>query len=82
MLRQTMQQAAYGLDVCLKDATRKWLHICAPCVAALGTTMPSPTKLSAIVNMDKMLQRNPEQITALWQEVSMTAAAVKFSFHG
>ena len=32
--------------------------------------MPSPTKLEAIVNMEKMLQRTPEQIGSLWQEVS------------
>lgn len=38
--------------------------------AAFGSTLPSPTKLEAIVNMEKMLQRTPEQIGTLWQEVS------------
>ena len=33
--------------------------------------MPSPTKLEAIVNMEKMLQRTPEQISSLWQEVRL-----------
>ncbi|KAL3144065.1 hypothetical protein ABBQ32_003863 [Trebouxia sp. C0010 RCD-2024] len=36
--------------------------------AAFGSTLPSPSKLEAIVNMDKMLQRTPEQIGTLWQE--------------
>lgn len=39
--------------------------------AAFGSTLPSPTKLDAIVNMEKMLQRTPEQIGTLWQEVSL-----------
>ena len=38
--------------------------------AAFGSSMPSPTKLEAIVNMDKMLERTPDQIAALWQEVT------------
>lgn len=37
--------------------------------AAFGSTLPSPTKLEVIVNMEKMLQRTPEQIGTLWQEV-------------
>ena len=40
-------------------------------LAAFGSTLPSPTKLEAIVNMEKMLQRTPEQIGTLWQEVSL-----------
>lgn len=38
--------------------------------AAFGSSMPSPTKLEAIVNMDKMLERDADQVSALWQEVT------------
>lgn len=46
-------------------------HTLTRCFAAFGSTMPSPTKLEAIVNMDKMLERSPDQIAALWQEVTL-----------
>lgn len=42
--------------------------------------MPSPTKLSAIVNMDKMLLRTPEQISSLWQEVSVNIPMTQIQF--
>ena len=69
MLMQAAQKAGCRQGLCY-DAFR-WLHSAAPLAAAFGSTMPSPTKLSAVVNMDKMLLRTPEQISSLWQEVSV-----------
>ena len=71
MLRHFAQKTAHGLCSRVRYDTFRWLHTGAPAAAAFGSTLPSPTKLAAIVNMDKMLQRSPEQITALWQEVSL-----------
>lgn len=71
MLMQAAQKAGCSLRQGLCYDAFRWLHSAAPLAAAFGSTMPSPTKLCAIVNMDKMLLRTPEQITSLWQEVSM-----------
>ena len=72
MLRHFAQKTAHGLRSCAYYDTFRWhFHTGAPAAAAFGSTLPSPTNLAAIVNMDKMLQRDPEQITALWQEVSL-----------
>ncbi len=70
MLMQAAQKAGCSLRQGLYYDAFRWLHSAAPLAAAFGSTMPSPTKLSAIVNMDKMLLRTPEQISSLWQEVS------------
>ena len=50
--------------------------------AAFGSTLPSPTRLEAIVNMEKMLQRTPEQIGSLWQEVSHLNVSAVLSCSG
>ena len=74
MFRLACQKAAGGLGQGLFRDGHCWLHSSAPLAAAFGSTMPSPTKLSAIVNMDKMLMRTPEQISSLWQEVRVVIA--------
>ncbi len=73
MLRNASQKAARSFRPDWSHEFRRWLSNTAPIAAAFGSTMPSPTELSAIVNMDKMVLRTPEQISSLWQEVSMFA---------
>lgn len=80
MLVHAAQKAGCSLRQGLCYDAFRWLHSAAPLAAAFGSTMPSPTKLSAIVNMDKMLLRTPEQISSLWQEVSVNIPMTQIQF--
>lgn len=62
MLAQVCRRFGRSTDLCGSMLHRTF--------AAFGSSMPSPTKLEAIVNMDKMIERTPDQIAALWQEVT------------
>ena len=44
--------------------------LCSRLISGLGTTMPSPKLLDDILKLDSLTDKTPEDIEALWMEVS------------